>query len=305
MALRNSQQALKQLQTLRKSKPSAKGLLSDAEQRLGVGQVRNNVQNYRGTVANTERLLDQVDPSVTGRTAGTFTTEAQRSALVRKERQPIGEELVTQRQSLSDESANLSELAQRAFQEAQLGQAEYEDRYSSLQGIYDTLYKREQDKLALEEARKARAGAGIGSYFGGLGGDPGGDAKGDQTAAFKQQKNGGFAFTVGGQPVSAAMYASAVNKPLRSVLALMAQRGDKGAAEALKFVGNDFKYDPSKVTEPWQVDLYNSLVWGSGLENKDFKPPQPSFWDNIFKRPGGEQKKTGVASLSPGYSGFR
>jgi hypothetical protein len=68
---------------------------------LGVPEIRNNVAGLRTTVANTTNALNNVDPSVTGRTSGSLVTEAQRQRLVNMERAPIASEL-------QNESGNLN-----------------------------------------------------------------------------------------------------------------------------------------------------------------------------------------------------
>ena len=80
-----------------------------------------------------------------------------------------------------------------------------------------------------------------------------------------QRKNKGFNFTDNnGRAVSAAIYARANNIPFRSLLERMAKLGDTGAKKALGFVGNDFGYDPRRIGS--NAQLYNNLVWGSGLK---------------------------------------
>ncbi|MBM4644762.1 hypothetical protein GS464_20090 [Rhodococcus hoagii] len=151
--------------------------------------------------------------------------------------------------------------ALNATQREQRGQA---------QSIYDSRENRRLQEEQLAEQRRqfeanlafqreqAAAGGGslgAGAYLGG------GGASGTQ-ASREQRSDGGFNFTIGGKPVSAATYAQATGTPFRTLLSQMAQAGDKGAAQALGFVGNDYGYDPRKIGG--NAALYNALVWGSG-----------------------------------------
>lgn len=127
----------------------------------------------------------------------------------------------------------------------------------------------EQKKAA---ARAAAAGAGGISFGGGFGGGGGGGAAASGTQATRQRrKDGGFAFSIGGKPVSAATYALATGTKFTTLLRQMAQAGDRGAATALNFVGDDFGYDPAKLKSKGLADLYNALVWGSG-KSASYKP---------------------------------
>lgn len=82
-----------------------------------------------------------------------------------------------------------------------------------------------------------------------------------------QRKDKGFNFQgADGRAVSAAVYAKQNNIPFRSLLERMAKLGDNGAKKALGFVGNDYGYNPNKIGGNTQ--LYNNLVWGTGLKAK-------------------------------------
>lgn len=81
-----------------------------------------------------------------------------------------------------------------------------------------------------------------------------------------QRNGGGFNFTdANGKAISAATYAQQTHQAFRTLLQNMANQGDLGARTALGFVGNDFGYDPRKVSAgSSQANLYNNLVWGTG-----------------------------------------
>ena len=137
------------------------------------------------------------------------------------------------------------------------------------------IYQQEKDRAfqsreaALARADAARqAAASAGSGFSptyttptGGGGNTGGGGWGNAS----QRKDKGFNFQgADGRSVSAAVYAKQNNIPFRSLLERMAKMKDPGAIKALGFVGNDFGYNPNKIGN--NAQLYNNLVWGSGLK---------------------------------------
>lgn len=63
--------------------------INTANDQYGVGEGNTRLSALKSIVGNLQSSVEAVDPSVTGRTSGTFTTEGQRSALVNKERAPI------------------------------------------------------------------------------------------------------------------------------------------------------------------------------------------------------------------------
>jgi hypothetical protein len=80
-----------------------------------------------------------------------------------------------------------------------------------------------------------------------------------------QRAGGGFNFTENGQAVSAAKYAQLTGTPFRTLLSQMASKGDSGAQTALGFVGNDYKFDPTKISSYQNAGTYNALTWGAGV----------------------------------------
>lgn len=122
----------------------------------------------------------------------------------------------------------------------------------------------EAQKAAREaEARSRAAAAGYGGGYLGGGGDAGVSAGGAGQGGYSQRADKGFAFTNQyGNPISAAQYAALKGVPFRQLLGVMARAGDKGAEQALTFVGDDYGYDSKKLTSPALASLYNSLVWG-------------------------------------------
>lgn len=158
---------------------------------------------------------------------------------------------VQQQQSLTDAINQINE--RRATQ----GQSIYQ---------YETTLAEQQREFDAQQAAQARAAAASNTFNPSYGdsalpavvGNP-------KSASAIQRKDGGFNYTdAGGRPISAAAYAAAKGIAFRDLLAQAAKAGDKGSQTALGFVGNDFGYDPRKITNPALASLYNSLVWGTG-----------------------------------------
>jgi hypothetical protein len=92
-----------------------------------------------------------------------------------------------------------------------------------------------------------------------------------------QRAGGGFNFiNANGQAISAATYAHLTGQAFRGLLQTMANRGDTGARQTLGFVGNDFKYDPTKISSGNNANLYNAMTWGSGLPSAHVNGPNIS-----------------------------
>lgn len=136
------------------------------------------------------------------------------------------------------------------------------DQRSQAQSIYDTemardlqerqfaeqirqynenlAFQREQANRAAAAARAA-ASPNIGAYLGG-GASGGGNAP--AAANIQRTQNGGFNFfDSAGRPINAFQYSQLTGVGYRELLSKMAGSGDKNAQVALKFVGNDGKFN--------------------------------------------------------------
>lgn len=159
--------------------------MSEAETRYGVGAQRDRVTNLRGLVGNLQSAVEAVDPSVTGRTTGTFTTEGQRQALVNRERTPILGDLAKQQVALGQGEQGLNESLNQASNYANVLFNQDRDQYQRLLDRYNSTLAaeaeaervrqfNEQQALAREQmaaqerANKAAQGAGAGSYLSAL-----------------------------------------------------------------------------------------------------------------------------------------
>lgn len=153
--MQNSADVLNQLRSYQTSRRKPQDILAEEETKLGIPSAQQRLTGLRGAISNTENLLRNVDPSVTGRTAGTFTTEAQRQKIVAQERAPISDQFREQSRALEGETANVADLSTRALNAARLGLSEQDAQENSLRTLYASLYQREQDAIARAERERA------------------------------------------------------------------------------------------------------------------------------------------------------
>lgn len=128
--------------------------LNEANQQFGVGQAQNQVNSLNTTVSNLQNAINAVAPSVAGRTTGTFTTQAQRDALVAKEQQPLQTSLGTQAQALGNAQNAYSMAAQQAGNLASANASADTQRYNQLAQQYANAYGAWQDALNLAEKQR-------------------------------------------------------------------------------------------------------------------------------------------------------
>lgn len=148
MQPQNSRDALSQLQSFQSSRRKPQDVIREQEQQLGLPSAQQRQIGLRAAIGNTENLLRNVDPSVSGRTQGSLVTEAQKQRLVAMEREPISDQFREQSRALEGETANLNELNRRALTGAQLAISEQDAQENALRGVYQNLYQREQDEAA-------------------------------------------------------------------------------------------------------------------------------------------------------------
>lgn len=95
---------------LQQYKPLDSGAaIGTANDQYGVNDSQTRLSALKGIVGNLQTSLDAVDPSVTGRTSGTFTTEGQRQALVSAERAPITGDLNKQQSAETSAEGDLTQ----------------------------------------------------------------------------------------------------------------------------------------------------------------------------------------------------
>ena len=133
-----SAEALSQLQQFQNTMANPLDLYNKQVSELGVGDVRGRVSNLSNTLLNTENALNQVEPSVTGRTQGSLVTEAQRQRLVNLERQPLASQYGKIASQYQNEQQNLRDLLGQASQVSSLGYQGEQQKLANLQNAYQT-----------------------------------------------------------------------------------------------------------------------------------------------------------------------
>lgn len=151
----SSAEIAQQIATYDANKKSSADILNEAMSQYGIPEIRNRVSGIRTTLSNTESALNNVDPSVTGRTSRSLVTEAQRSRIVNKEREPIATQYGQQSRALSDESANLTEQSRAAELLAKGQIDDYTTGRNALQSQYNNTVASEAEQRRREEADRA------------------------------------------------------------------------------------------------------------------------------------------------------
>lgn len=150
----NSAQALSQLQATQAQSQDPNTILSNQNQQLGVSKAQDTVTGLRGAINNTTKLLQQVAPSVMGRTASSLVTNAQAGKQIQNEQAPISANLTQEGTDYNQANTDLSALrgqAQTAASGIYQGQ---QDKLSYAQNLYNTLYKQEQDASQAAEQKR-------------------------------------------------------------------------------------------------------------------------------------------------------
>lgn len=237
-----------QLATYDAGRKSSADILNSAMSQYGVPEIRSRVAGLRTTLSNTESALNNVDPSVTGRTSRSLVTEAQRQRMVANERAPIAAQYGQQQGALSNESANLNDEQQAAQALAQGQIQDYTTGRNALQSQYDAAVSREAEvrrqqeadrayQLQVQQQADANRNAAADRYAKASG------SEADATPSSQQRSGGGFNFQdASGNAISARRYAQLTGTNFNTLLKKMASAGDSGAADVLKNGGSSRAY---------------------------------------------------------------
>lgn len=155
----NSQEALSAFQQFQAGAKNPADILAAQQQQFGVNAAQQNVQGLRGAVANTTKLLNNIAPSVMGRTSGSLVTSAQAGRQVQNESAPVATNLNQQNNALGTATQDYNTAESQASNAANLAYQGQQDQLSYLQNVYNTLYQREQDaaKAAAEQRAEQEA----------------------------------------------------------------------------------------------------------------------------------------------------
>lgn len=154
--MQNSAQALQALQSFQGSEQSPDQLLTSQETSLGVPGAQQQVSGLRQAITNTTNLLNQVAPSVYGRTQNSLVTSAQAGRQISNEQAPIQQNLTKLGGQYTDASSDYKDLLGKASTLAGLQATGQQTKESNLKDIYTALYGQEQDtKKAAADAAAA------------------------------------------------------------------------------------------------------------------------------------------------------
>lgn len=172
----SSSAALQSLSTFNTGRKSAQDINTESQAQYGIPESSARLSTLRGLVGNLQSSVNAVDPSVTGRTAGSFVTEGQRQALVNKERTPILGQLGEENTALGNEQQNFNTSSGLASQLASSVLSQDQTKYQSLLDQYNASVaseqaaeqKRQFEATLAEQKRQAdqsaRAASGGGGY---------------------------------------------------------------------------------------------------------------------------------------------
>lgn len=173
----NSAQALQNLQAFQGQIKAPQDILKDQQTQLGVPQQQQQVSGLRQAITNTTNLLNQVAPSVYGRTQNSLVTSAQAGRQIQNEQAPIATNLNKQETDYTGANSDLDRALQQAAQASSLQVTGQQQQLDNLKSIYGAYYQQEQDaaarelenqKLALAKSQAASS-ANNGLSLGGLG----------------------------------------------------------------------------------------------------------------------------------------
>lgn len=134
----SSQQAYQSLQDYSSKRRTTQDIQKEAETKYNIPGITSRLSNLRSLVGNLESSVENVDPSVTARVQGGYGTEAQRQALVNRERAPILGDLSKQQnamgqaqQEFSLSSALAGDLARSLRSDDEAGYQRLLDQYNA------------------------------------------------------------------------------------------------------------------------------------------------------------------------------
>lgn len=178
----SSAQAYQTLQSFNSKKVDPTTAVSQAEDKYGVRGLGSQLDSLRTLTNNLRTSIENVDPSVTGRTSGSLVTEAQRGKIVNNERAPLLTDYNKVSQDTSEAGSRYSDAQGLASNYANAMLTNQDNEYTRLFSAYTNAQTAEQQakdndfrQQQLEESKRqaaasAAATAGLsGGYSAGSG----------------------------------------------------------------------------------------------------------------------------------------
>lgn len=160
--------ALSALQSAQGSQQSGQQILQGQEASLGVPGEQQQVSGLRQAITNTTNLLNNVAPSVYGRTQNSLETSAQANREIQNESAPISATLSKQGTDLSNQESDLNTNLSRASTLAGLQSSDQQNQISNLSDLYKSLYGQEQDQIKNDQNQQQINNSASSSSSGGL-----------------------------------------------------------------------------------------------------------------------------------------
>lgn len=273
-----STQALQQEQSYASGMKTPDQLLQGQQQNLGTASAQQQVSGLQQAINNSTQLLNNVAPSVMGRTANSLETSAQANAQIANEQTPINQSLGQEQQQYNTANSNYQNLEQQAETLANSDSASQQNQLGYLQNVYSALFGQEQQQASQqaavaqaaqqqsqfqqslqEQQREANMSASSKSTTAPT---LGGNNPQQNGMNMTQRNGGGFNFTgTNGQAVSAGAYAKANNIPIGTLLQQMGQSGDAYAKQAYNEIQANqdyYKAHPEALKQE-----FSPLFWGT------------------------------------------
>jgi hypothetical protein len=225
--------------------------LQKEESNLGVQADQTQVTGLQGAIQNTTNILNQVAPSVMGRTANSLVTSAQADKQISNEQAPIQTNLTNDNNAYTAANTNYTNALGQAETMATADQTAQTNEQSYLQNIYNNLYTKEQNTdasnaaaaAAAEQAREfnaslaaQQASAAATSKASTAAISPSlATTSGSQSAmtGLTQKAPGSFEFTSNGSPIKGYVWAQQNNVDPLTLLSYLSSKGDSGAKNTL------------------------------------------------------------------------
>jgi hypothetical protein len=160
----DSQQAQSNLTNFANNMQSPTAALNSAQSQLGVNQAGQTVQGLQGAINSTSNLLNQVAPSVMGRTGQSLVTSDQAKGEIANEQQPLNQQLTSDQNLYGQANSNYQNAENQATTQASLVNTGNQNQLSYLESVYNDIAQNEASQSSLQEQENefnAEMGAGV------------------------------------------------------------------------------------------------------------------------------------------------
>lgn len=261
-AASTSAQAMSNLQNFQSGMQTPDQTRTQTEQSLGVPAAQAQVQGLRGAINNTTSLLQQVAPSVMGRTQNSLVTSAQANRQIGNEQAPIQADLTRDQTDYTGASSDLNNLISQANTQTSDAQAGQNSKLSYLEGIYNNLYTQEQDaakeaeatrqfneQLAASKAASAASASAASPTFG---------SAASSNGTISKDASGGYkVVNSSGQPITLGQYAAANGLGIAQISQLLMQSGNSNDQKIAAAI-NSNKYNSTQLRQMFPQALGGS-----------------------------------------------